>query len=62
MEKKSFTESDRREVYSQAFNVELNGYGDVHWVHRWAIFARNNDDICRSYFFKKTGNWKNLFL
>ena len=58
MEKKSFTESDRREVYSQAFNVELYGYGDVNWIHHWALFARNNDDICRSYFFKKNRKWK----
>ena len=62
MEKKSFTESDRTEVYSQAFNVELFGYGDVHWIHHWALFASNNDDICRSYSLKKTGNGKNLFL
>ena len=57
MEGKTFTESQRREVYAEAFHEQLYGYGDVHWVHHWALFARNNDDICRSYFFKKSGKW-----
>ena len=54
---KKFSEPERLEVYSQVFNIELYGYGDVHMVHSWAIFARNNDDICFSYK-KKNKKWE----
>ena len=30
---KKFSEPERIEVYSQVFNIELYGYGDVHMVH-----------------------------
>ncbi len=52
-----FSEPERREVYSQVFNIELYGYGDVHMVHSWARFARDNDDICFSYK-KKNKKWE----
>lgn len=44
-----FSEPERREVYSQVFNIELYGYGDVHIFHSQAKFASDNDDICFSY-------------
>ena len=48
-----FSESQRKEVYSQAFNNMFYGYGDRHFEHCWAVFGRDNDDICWSYFKKK---------
>ena len=50
---KRFSESQRKEVYSQAFNNMFYGYGDRHFEHCWALFGRDNDDICWSYFKKK---------
>ena len=55
---KAFSELDRREVYSQVFNNRLYFYGDIHYIHRWSLFARNHDDICRSYFLKKDNKWE----
>ena len=31
----------------------LYGYGDRHFEHCWALFGRDNGDICWSYFKKK---------
>ena len=53
-----FTEFERRLVYARAFEHELFGYGDMHVIHCWAKFARDNDDICRSYFIRKSKNWE----
>ena len=54
---KRFSESQRKEVYSQAFNNMFYGYGDRHFEHCWALFGRDNDDICWSYFKKKNKKW-----
>ena len=56
--KKYLDEFNRREVYSQAFHLMFYGYGDVDVVHKWALFSRNNDDICISYFTDKSNKWK----
>ena len=53
-----FTEFERRLVYAKAFENELFGYGNSHVTHCWARFARDNDDICRSYFIRKSKNWE----
>ena len=55
---KKFTESQRREFYSQLFNQRFNYLGDVHTSHCWAKFGRENDNICRSYFTGKNKHWK----
>ena len=59
---KRFSESQRREVYSQAFNNKFYGYGDRHFEHCWALFGRDNDDICWSYFKKRIRYGTNLSL
>ena len=53
-----YSEFERRLVYAKAFENELFGYGSTHVTHCWARFAGDNDDICRSYFIRKSKNWE----